>query len=728
MISSAYKVEVYKGKTVGFTKRFWSLIVTPCTVLDDFNFAKYSEILKAEIEPEMTYNVVLGQTWTDGYRISVNPGDSLQQIQFKLKTRENIKYSVTNEFMSPRKPQANKTLNLFWHVDSSIYKVGDFVQVKIQLNADVCPFSKRKEMTVNFKVIESDTLTKSVIVKKEGRCGEYKMTVNKLQNKGDITWTVNGVVKGLTASSNNTFVYKPLTTDTQYVQISYIKEEIIKGVTVFSKHNVFRTFVPKAPLPLQIKNFPDTITCQGDEFAATIELIDPKRKPRISWSYGTITGNNPHIKFIPTNLETFEIQIFDSLSNCTLNEEVAIKLKPHIDNHNDFPKIKLCTDDTISIRLPQATIDGGKWSGPGVTKNRFVNPSLIDSTYDLSLDLESKKYCFTRHQSITTAGFPNLMIDSVINICNGGYPLWLNSNSKNVKWHGKGIVKDSTFQLSVNDTTVLLTAKLRNDQCLINKQLIVHVGGRKSPGTFSTKADTVVCQIDSLMEFSTENLGIGTWNFPNLISTSANGYKLDLSALPIGTTTIKYVGADGWACSDSLLFKVTRGISNKIDLSNLRKTTCLGDDSFKLEARVPMSDVFTGDAVIHNDSGYYFNPALLSAGIYNIYASNKDSLGCPFSDSTSIEIQQKFSMAQIPMDTLCSYSVSHALPGLKGYPGYWQSSSGGKVVNDSLLTFSSSSSCFFWLASNFSRNFSASSCLLFNLLSVAKHTASSSHH
>ena len=145
-------IQRHNGTIVGSTKRFYTAIIQSCSQRKALlTVENKSQIIGVGVSSNITYQVPQNIMWTDGFDVSLQLADSLSQLQFVVDKPVDIKYSITQGYIGPKKQQMNKSIRLYFFADSTIYMPGDTLSASIIIRGDVCPIAEQK--IINLKLV-----------------------------------------------------------------------------------------------------------------------------------------------------------------------------------------------------------------------------------------------------------------------------------------------------------------------------------------------------------------------------------------------------------------------------------------------------------------------------------------------------------------------------------------------------------------------------------------------
>ena len=664
------KMEQFKnGALVGVTRRFitHTIIKAPST---QPHFRNRSTLIHNKYRSkDLIYNVELGTTWHEIIAEELELADTSMFFDIKLKGLPNAYQKLSKSTKTSY--GATKSLDVNWFVDSTRYKIGDTIRATITVNAETCPLIQTYSKPIILIIKDKNTNKSPItITELDTVCGKYQLIVPKLYSTGTIQWIINGTVKARKYYNDTNFIYHPLTPDTQFIEVKYITPT---GFT-----SIYDTLIPRKGAKFHLKNLPSKIYCVGDELLHTLEFEDKNTNPTsVYWEYLADSGNDLKVKFNVDYKDTFSLKLKDSTSGCNFRAAIPIHLKNKVYTNSFYDTIKVCSNDSFSLRLPMKGKKNERWLGPTVVKRRFYRDTLKDGIHRIKYNFESNHYCVERDQAIIFTDVPELKLDTSINLCNDKNPVRLVSNYSKTVWSGEWVAGD-IFRYYFDDTTVILTATIKTIAgCRDQKNVKLHIGARTTSTLKSN--DTTVCYFSDPIELTMKNIGLGHLNITHMFKDGK--YWLGISRLPVGKTLLKFNGADIYGCTSNDSMYVTRfrdTVALKFD--SVPQKFCEFDPSRKLISNPPAELWRSQKGVELIGGDYYFNPSKALIGLNKVYTEITDSILCRHIDYTFIYVRDSLNPTYILGDSLCARDSLYSLPLNSPFPGTWVDTSNTLTV------------------------------------------------
>ena len=502
------KMEQYHhGKLVAINRRFVTHICmkTPKSQAN-IRYPSKTLIQRKKISEDLVYHVELGSVWLEGFSASLENGDSSSQFTLTFDGPNRAFSSLSNPEITKQK--VDRDIMIKWHFDSTNYKIGDTMRATVKFSAESCPFPIRHTIPLTF-IVTGKKADKSKLYKTEidSVCGRYKLMAPQLTKTGTVEWIINGGIRANGYFSDTSFTYSPLNADTQFIEVKYNT-----GTLITSIHD---TLIPRKGTIFHLKNLPNKAYCEGDEFLHTIEFEDKNTNPSsVAWKYDTIHGNILKVNFKVNLKDSFRLVLKDSISGCKLNERIPFNRNLNINDYSFFDTIKICSNDTFSLRLPLKGKTNERWSGPGVVKRRFYRDTLEEGIHDIKYNFESEHFCVERNQTVIYSDVPHLKVDTGINVCNDKKSIRLTSNYSYTHWSGESI-NDAIIKYNGIDTSIVAYASVETIAgCTDHDSMNINVGAR-TQSSLKALSDTMVCYSSEPIELPINDIGLGSFNIPN---------------------------------------------------------------------------------------------------------------------------------------------------------------------------------------------------------------------
>ena len=273
-----------------------------------------------------------------------------------------------------------------------------------------------------------------------------------------------------------------------------------------------------------------------------------------------------------------------------------------------------------------ANVNGGTWSGSGVSGNQFDASGLVAGTYTITYTPATGQQCYSPSTAtIDVLQSPDISITSPGDLCVSGADVLLTAATAGGTYSGTGITDaNGTFSpvtAGIGDWTVTYST---TDACASTTNLVVHVVGTQS---INLTVPSQVCVSGGNVDF-TASISGGTWT-----GTGVNaGGNFNPSTPGVGGPyTMTYTLND--VCSSTATANVTVVSQPNLLITDLAGPLCASGNQVTLTANMA-GGTWSGSGV--NPSTGVFTPAANVVGD-NVITYSVTGI-CAASDNTTVTV------------------------------------------------------------------------------------------
>lgn len=365
---------------------------------------------------------------------------------------------------------------------------------------------------------------------------------------------------------------------------------------------------------------------------------------------------------------------------------------------NAGPDLSLCVNSNQVNLNTQVNLNGGVWTGLGITSGSVFNPSTAGA------GVHNLKYNFTDSYGCSVADYINVDVNTLpivdggptITVCNTAPSVNLSPSAfpAGGSWLGAGVIGNSfdpsTVGLGQYDLVYTFTT---GEGCsgTDTKRIVVI-----QPETITVGGNLIVCENSPRIDLASlpSKLG-GAW-----AGTGLDGNYFNPVLAGIGTHNLTYTYDNGSGCI-SIAQKTIQVKSNLSVEIGSDLTRCVNGSVYNLSVDANVSGgTWSGFGV----SGTNFNPASAGVGVHLITYQINDEFGCKAQDTKNILVTDVTSVDAGPPATICTtatplnlvnaVSTSGGLfsgPGISG--NTFVPTNTGTGTFDITYTFSNANSC-----------------------------------